>query len=159
MLDSSFLICLSNDERPEHQTAKKYYAEFIQRGIPMYLSTIVICEYEVRQRITDFGLENFLVQPFNIDEAIQGARVFDHLFSARGQGDERVSVKDDAKILSQCILGGISHFITSDTKCANRVTRLRSAATVSGLPMPIDVQQPYCSAWFNPENQAAMDFE
>lgn len=158
MLDSSFLICLSNDARTEHSTAKQYYKEFIDHGVPMFLSTIVICEYEVRQRITDLGVENFQVLPFNIDEAIHGARIFEKLFSIRVQGDDRVSVKDDAKILSQCIIGGISHFITSDTKCATRVNRIRNSGFMPGMPMSINIQDPYSSAWFNPGNQATLEY-
>lgn len=153
MLDSSFLISLSNDERPEHSTAKRFFMEFIERHVPMYLSTIAICEYEVRQRIADLGLENFLIRPFNIDDAIQSAPIFDKMHAARMQGDDRVSVKDDAKLVGQCVLAGASHFATSDTKCAERLSKLRNAGLFASLPLPINVREPFSTHWFNDGNQ------
>ncbi|AXA71393.1 hypothetical protein CE205_12640 [Achromobacter insolitus] len=153
MLDSSFLICLSTDERREHETARQYFVELIQRQVPIYLSTIAICEYEVRQRITDLGVANFLVLPFNIDDAIGSAKIFDRLFSAKSSDDDRVAVKDDAKLIGQCVLTGISHFLTSDTKCAKRIGKIRDAGVVAGLPMPIDIQEPFSPHWFNDGNQ------
>lgn len=153
MLDSSFLICLSTDERIEHQTAKQYFVELINRQVPMYVSAIAVCEYEVRQRISDLGLHNFLFVPFNIDDAIGSAKVFDRMFASRASGDDRVAVKDDAKLVGQCVLSGVSHFLTSDTKCADRLSRMRDAGTVAGLPMPVDIRTGYSSHWFNPGNQ------
>lgn len=93
----------------------------------MYLSTIVISEYEVKQRITDLGLTNFIVLPFNIDHARVTARVFDVMHAARQAGDERDAVKDDAKLLGQCVVAGITHFATDDAPCAERRVNCRSA--------------------------------
>lgn len=43
LLDTSFLISLSDPNRVHHETAKAYYREFIQRGVPMFLSTNRVC--------------------------------------------------------------------------------------------------------------------
>ncbi|MVW80202.1 hypothetical protein [Bordetella sp. 02P26C-1] len=153
MLDSSFLISLSTDERPEHLVAKRYYMAFIERGVPMFLSTIAVCEYEVRQRVDDLGLENFLILPFNIDDAIQGASLFGRMHAARTESDDRVAVKDDAKLLGQCVLAGISHFATSDTKCVNRLNSLRKSGAVTGLPLGINIRDAFSTLWFNENNQ------
>jgi len=48
LLDSSFLISLSDDNRADHEVAKQYFYAFIEKGVMMHLSTIVICEYEVK---------------------------------------------------------------------------------------------------------------
>jgi len=53
LLDTSFLITLANPARPQHETAKRYLRECIQRQIPLYLSTIVVSEFQVRQSIND----------------------------------------------------------------------------------------------------------
>jgi hypothetical protein len=55
LLDTSFLICLSSPCRPHHSLATEYFRRFIGAGVTMHLSTIVISEYEVRQRVTDLG--------------------------------------------------------------------------------------------------------
>ncbi|WP_156774119.1 hypothetical protein [Bordetella bronchialis] len=153
MLDSSFLISLSNDQRPEHPVAKRYFIEFIDRHVPMQLSTIAICEYEVKQRIADLGLENFLICPFNIDDAITGATVFSRMFASREDGEDRVAIKDDAKLVAQCVLSGASHFITSDAKCVNRLDRIRREGLLPGLPFGISVREPFNAQWFNDGNQ------
>ena len=41
----------------------------MQRQVPMYLSTIVILEFQVKQAINDLPLRNFVVLPFNVDYA------------------------------------------------------------------------------------------
>lgn len=46
LIDTSFLITLADDTRPNHEVAKKYYKDFIRRGITMRLSTIVISEFQ-----------------------------------------------------------------------------------------------------------------
>ena len=36
----------------------------------MFLSTVVISEYQVKQAINDLPLRNFIVLPFNVDHAM-----------------------------------------------------------------------------------------
>lgn len=122
----------------------------------MHLSTIVISEYEVRQRIGDLGLANFIVQPFNIDDAITTARIFDVLHVARQAGDGRDAVKDDAKLLGQCVVGGITHFATDDEPCARRIAAARSKGTIAGLPHAISLHEPFWEGWFSEGNQGTL---
>ncbi|SDC19461.1 hypothetical protein SAMN05216345_101878 [Cupriavidus sp. YR651] len=156
LLDTSFLICLSTPSRTNHQTAKTYYQNFIARGVTMFLSTIVISEFEVRQRVTDLDLHNFIVKPFNYDDACTAGRLFERGFAAKAPGDDRVAVKDDIKLLAQCMTGGIEHFITDDGPCTRRVAALRSTGTVASLPHAICIQDPFSDAWFAEGNQASL---
>ncbi|MGF6793101.1 hypothetical protein [Paraburkholderia sp. 35.1] len=119
----------------------------------MHLSTIVISEYEVRQRINDLGLRNFIVMPFNIDEAITAAKVFSVMHAQRETGDERDAVKDDAKLLGQCVAGGITHFVTDDAPCAQRISKFRGQASITGLPHAISLHDPFWEGWFSDGNQ------
>lgn len=153
LLDTSFLICLSSPSRPHHALAKEYFRRFIGAGVTMHLSTIVISEYEVRQRVTDLGLANFIVQPFNIDEAIMTAQVFSVMHPARTADDERDAVKDDAKLLGQCVVGGITHFATDDVKCVQRIGAARKQGLIAGLPHPISLHESFFEGWFSNDNQ------
>lgn len=153
LVDTSFLICLSTTSRPHHEVAKEYLQRFISAGVMMHLSTIVISEFEVRQRVTDLGLSNFVVVPFNIEHAIVTARVFEHMSADRQGGDSRVAVKDDAKLIGQCVAGGISHFITDDVPCARRLESLRSKGMLAGLPHAISLHGGFWEGWFNESNQ------
>lgn len=141
LLDTSFLICLSSPSRPHHDIAKQYFQRFIATEVTMHLSTIVVSEYEVRQPISDLGLENFIVLPFNIDDAIATARVFDVMHSARRSGDGRDAVKDDAKLLGQCVVAGITHLATDDEPCAKRI----AAARASGI-RPVCLNPSACTS-------------
>lgn len=119
----------------------------------MHLSTIVISEYEVKQSISDLGLRNFIVLPFNIDDAVATAKVFPVMHAVRKTGDERDAVKDDAKLLGQCVVGGITHFATDDVKCAQRMTSARGLGTIAGLPHAICLDEPFWEGWFSEGNQ------
>lgn len=156
LLDTSFLICLSSPSRPHHDIAKQYFQRFIATEVTMHLSTIVVSEYEVRQPISDLGLENFIVLPFNIDDAIATARVFDVMHSARRSGDGRDAVKDDAKLLGQCVVAGITHFATDDEPCAKRIAAARASGIMAGLPQPISLHEPFWEGWFADGNQGTL---
>ena len=78
----------------------------------MYLSTIVISEFQVKQAINDLPLRNFVVLPFNIDHAMRCGLLIRNV--ARDPADDRVRVKDDFKLIAQCECEGISHLISED---------------------------------------------
>ncbi len=149
MLDSSFLISLSDDGRDDHEVAKAYFYAFMENSVMMHLSTIVICEFEVKQRITDLGLHNFIILPFNYDDAMAGAAAFSVMHPTRVKNDDRAAVSADAKILGQCITGGISFFATGDQKCCARIEGMRGQASGLLLPQPISTKLPYDGSWFN----------
>ena len=121
----------------------------------MYLSTIVASEFQVKQDIVDLPLENFIVLPFNINHAIPCAALCANGLESRPDEYSRVSAKDDFKLLGQCQIEGITHFITDDKKCANLVSNLRSTGSWATLPMPIYVGNLFDSTFFNPANQSA----
>jgi len=112
LLDTSFLISFSDPTRPNHLTAVRYYKECAQRQVPMYLSTIVISEYQVRQAINDLPLRNFIVLPFNVDHAMSCGLLIRRV--QRDPADDRVRVKDDFKLIAQCECEGITHLLTED---------------------------------------------
>lgn len=112
LLDTSFLITFADPNRPHHEIANQYFFECAKRGIPMFLSTIVISEFSVVQPITDLPLGNFHVLPFNVDHAIHCGRLIAEF--PRDKGDDRVKVKDDFKIIAQCDLDGVTHLFTED---------------------------------------------
>nr|WP_315592951.1 hypothetical protein [uncultured Cupriavidus sp.] len=156
LLDTSFLICLSSPSRPHHRIAKQYFQRFIAAEVTMHLSTIVVSEYEVRQRIGDLGLGNFIVLPFNIDDAVTTAKIFSVMHAARQTTDGRDAVKDDAKLLGQCVVGGVTHFATDDGPCARRIAEARGNGTIVGLPHAICLHDPFWEGWFSQGNQGTL---
>lgn len=131
LLDTSFLISLSDPGRANHGVADRYFREFKKQRIPMYLSAIVASEFQVRQPVTDLPLRSLIVLPFNIDHAMRCGELT--ALGARDSGDDRVRVKDDLKLIAQCAHEGISHIISEDEgTLAKYVVRLATA-----LPEPL----------------------
>jgi hypothetical protein len=146
LLDTSFLITFSDPNRVNHEVAHHYFRECVSRRIPMYLSTIAISEFEVKQRITDLPLRNFIVIPFNIEHAIQCAILFSS--TAREPEDDRVVFKDDLKLIAQCDVEGISHVLTEDVKTLKKYVERIHSGVYKALTA-VALSDGFDSAWFN----------
>jgi PIN domain nuclease of toxin-antitoxin system len=142
LLDTSFLISLSDPARKHHEVAQQYFRACIDRRVPMFLSSIVISEYQVKQAINDLPLRNFIVLPFNVDHAMACGLFLRGL--ARDADDDRVRVKDDVKLIAQCQCEGITHLLTED---ANILTKYVNRHREAGL---LDTRQILLRDGFEP---------
>ena len=145
LLDTSFLISLSDPTRSHHAAAVQYYKESVHRQVPMYLSTIVISEFQVKQAINDLPLRNFVVLPFNVDHAMRCGLIIRQM--ARDPEDDRVRVKDDFKLLAQCDCEAISHLISED---ASTLAKYLDRARDAGLAATkvVLLRDGFDAAWF-----------
>ena len=143
--DTSFLISLSDPARAHHATAVQYYKECVHRQVPMYLSTIVISEFQVKQAINDLPLRNFVVLPFNVDHAMCCGLIIRQM--TRDPEDDRVRVKDDFKLLAQCDCETISHLISED---ASTLAKYLDRARDAGLATTkvVLLRDGFDTAWF-----------
>lgn len=145
LLDTSFLISFSDSTRPNHSVAMTYYRECVRREVPMYLSTIVISEFQVKQAINDLPLRNFVVLPFNVDHAMKCGLNIRNM--VRDPQDDRVRVKDDFKLLAQCDCEAISHLISEDASTlAKYLDRARDAGLTT--TQAVLLRDGFDSAWF-----------
>jgi predicted nucleic acid-binding protein len=132
LLDTSFLITLSDPARERHDVALRYYKECISRHVPMMLSSVVISEFHVRQSVNDLELRNFIVLPFNVDHAMSCGLLLREMLANREHAEDRVRVKDDMKLAAQCQCEGISHILTEDANTLVRyVARFRDLGRMS----------------------------
>jgi hypothetical protein len=145
LLDTSFLISLSDPTRSHHAVAEHYYKECIARRVPMFLSTVVISEYQVKQAINDLPLRNFIVLPFNVDHAMACGLLVRAV--PRDAGDDRVRVKDDFKLIAQCQCDGFSHVLSEDASTLTKyVQRFRESGHVE--TRSILLRDGFDAAWF-----------
>lgn len=107
-----FLITLADSSRRHHAVGWRYFDECAHRGVIMYLSAIVIAEFSVRQSIEDLGLRHFIALSFTSAHAIEAGRIYNYI--QRDGQDGRVAVKDDIKLISQCLGSGIDAVLTED---------------------------------------------
>lgn len=125
LLDTSFLISLNNNDRPNHETAKQYYKYLLEQNIPIYFSSIVAAEFAIKEPITDLPLKNFRILPFNIPDSIESATIW-NLLGGHTSGDNRGVARDDVKIIAQALREGIPFILTEDTRTLHRdCNRLR----------------------------------
>ncbi|MCD2339378.1 hypothetical protein LRH25_03385 [Ideonella azotifigens] len=123
----------------------RYFRECVQRQVPMYLSSIVISEFQVKQAINDLPLRNFVVLPFNVDHAMR-CGILVRQFQ-RDAEDDRVRVKDDFKLIAQCDCEGITHLLSED---AGTLVKYVARSQVPGAPSTRTVllKDGFDTAWF-----------
>ena len=114
LLDTSYLITLAGASRAHHETARRYWRHFTENQIPMFLSTIVVSEFCVKQEIDPQILRCCIVLPFNWDDA-QRVALLDWK-SHRPPGVERDALKDDIKIIAQAARVDAEYVITDDSE-------------------------------------------
>ncbi len=114
VVDTSYLITLADLERPNHKTAERHWIYFKENEWPVFLPTIVVSEFCVKQKIPDKILRSCIVLPFNWDDAMFAAELD---FSRGRQADEnRDALKDDVKILAVAEVNEAAFVITDDSK-------------------------------------------
>ncbi|NJN00651.1 MAG: type II toxin-antitoxin system VapC family toxin, partial [Aquincola sp.] len=123
LADTSFLISLAKPQERNHVAALAYFKACLERGVPLYLSTIVVAEFSIKQSVLDLELRNFIGLPFNIDHAMKAGQIWNLL--DRQADDAKSVVKDDVKLIAQCACeSGISHLLTGDERLAKRLRAL-----------------------------------
>ena len=154
VLDTSFLITLAGADRAHHAAARSYWKHFSETGTPIYLPTIVASEFCVRQEIPPEILRSCVVLPFNWDDAMKAASL--DLRSLRQEGQSRVALKDDLKIIAQAIVKDAAYLITDDNDTFFRYAAgLRT--TDQSTFKPIKLKDGFDRAHFRPNGQR--DFE
>jgi len=118
ILDTSYLITLADPARANHQAARRYWQYFTEEGVPLYLPTIVVSEFCLRQEIPPEILRSCVVLPFNWDDAIEAAAL--DFTRMERQGESRAALKDDVKIIAQAIVKEAAWVITDDQNSFHR---------------------------------------
>jgi hypothetical protein len=155
VLDTSFLITLADPTRRNHDTARRFWREFAGRGIPVYLPTIVVSEFCIKQDIPPEIRRACVVLPFNWDDAIQTAKL-DFSKAPRSPG-ERIAIKDDAKIIAQGIVQNAGWIITDDADTLYKwAERIRTDGKSEMRPIKLD--DGFDPSFFEPNGQRKIDY-
>jgi predicted nucleic acid-binding protein len=121
LLDTSFLITLADRNRSHHETARRYWRYFLESHVPMFLSTIVVSEFCIKQEIPPDMLRCCVVLPFNWDDALRAAKL--DWKRLRPAGVERDALKDDIKIIAQAGRVDAEFVVTDDADSFFRYCR------------------------------------
>lgn len=146
VLDTSFLITLADAARPHHDVARRYWQHFTEQGLPMYLPTIVVSEFCIRQEIPPDILRACVVLPFNWDDAIKAAGLEFSKFNR--EGGSRDALKDDVKIIAQAMVKDAALVITEDAKTLFKFSEQLVLAGTAKF-RPIKLEDGFDLAFFN----------
>lgn len=133
LCDTGFLIRLNQPQDPLHANARGYLKHLLAGDHRLYVSTIALAEYAVRDKIENLPMRYFRVIPFNIDHAQKAGEFACIVFSQRDQIPveitQRVIIPNDTKMFAQAdVTTAITHYLTADQKC-EVVYRLVDAST------------------------------
>lgn len=134
LCDTSFLIRWAKPGDALHSAAGDYLRFLVEGGHELYVSTVALAEYAVRDNIANLPLRYLRVLPFNFDHAHRAGEFARAVFQARRslpvQLDQRAIVPNDTKMFAQAdIEPAITHYLTADKECEKVYGLLKSAIT------------------------------
>lgn len=109
LVDTCFLISLVNAGDAQHPQAKEYFMHFMAEGIDLHLSIISLSE--LMQKQEPEILENFKILTFGLAEVEAQRRHFDRSDASGLPAQQKVSVKDDIKIVATCLAHNIKSVV------------------------------------------------
>lgn len=123
LLDTSFCIRLLKNNDSLHQNAKDYFKYFLDQKVEIYLSSIVIAEYSVKDDANNLPLEFSKIIPFDFFDGKIAGEFHSILINNKGQvtNIERNVIKDDCKLIAQIFNRNIGAYITKDRKSFGQI--------------------------------------
>lgn len=128
ILDTSYLISLADSARKNHGVAKEYFKAAIGSETRLLVPTVVVAEFERKQPLSDLGLHNFVMLPFNFDDAQTAAELAKLV---KPSDKERLSFSTDLKIIAHAVRTRSMAILTEDEKTMVKyVDSLRAAGRI-----------------------------
>jgi len=124
LLDNSFVTRLLKSDDELHQNVVDYFEYFLQEGIELFLSTIVISEYAVADDPDNLlALDAFQILEFDYADAKTAGEYFAFLKDDSGirATEERRVIINDLKMFAQIKTRGIQAFATKDRKALRKM--------------------------------------
>ena len=123
LLDTSFCIRLLKSNDDLHQNAKDYFKYFLEKKIEIFLSSIVVAEYSVKDDPANLPLEFVKIIPFDFFDGKTAGEFHSILLNNKDQvaNIERNVIKDDCKLMAQVFNRNIRGYITKDRKSFSQI--------------------------------------
>jgi len=123
----------------------------------MYLSTIVISEFQQKQPITDLiNSGKYIPLPYNYDHAIKTSEIAFNLGGMDRRGASSPKYKDDLKLMGQAASENIDYIITEDKSTLARYCSKLSKANLF-KPKVIIIENGFDISIFNDGQTMLLD--
>ncbi len=156
VVDTSYLICLADTSRPNCQHARRYWQHFREQKIAVYLSTIVVSEFCIKQSVNDLNhLKPFVTLPFNWNHAVKSAEL--NFSTVKRKNKMRDALKDDYKIIAQAMVVQAGWIISEDEDLCGNVKQMQ--ASRSAHLRAINLNDGFDLSHFNAAGQRHLNFE
>ena len=125
LLDTSFCIRLLKKDEPLHQNAIEYFEYFLEQKIELYISTIAIAEYSVKDDPANLPLKMMKIIPFDFFDGKTVGEFHSILIEQKDKIEnvDRNIVKDDCKLIAQLYNRKIEGYITKDRKSFSQIIK------------------------------------
>lgn len=133
LMDTSFFIRFLKNDDPLFKNADDYYRFFIEKDIPMIISTITIAEYCVGGDINELPLRDLQILPFSVKHAQKAGEFAKIVFynKEKLKLSERNIIPNDTKLFSQAdVENQISYYISSDIESFKIYNLLKKETSV-----------------------------
>jgi len=143
MLDTSFCIRLLKKDDALHQNAVEYFEYFLQEKVELFLSSIVIAEYSVKDDPHNLPLKTMRIVPFDFFDAKRAGEFHNILLENKSalKKIDRLVIKDDCKILAQIANRNIDAYITKDRSSFSKIIAPIQKQTSLNIKL-IDLETP-----------------
>lgn len=120
LLDTSFFFRLLDSNDILNSNAKAYYNYMLVNNFELYISTIAIAEFCVRNPIEHLPLKVLRVMPFNIFHTEEAGHIYGIILKEKERrGAERLKrevVQNDSKQFGQAVYEAIDWYVSADTE-------------------------------------------
>jgi predicted nucleic acid-binding protein len=137
LLDTSFCIRLLKKDEPLHQNAIDYFQYFLEQKIELYISTIAIAEYSVKDDPNNLPLKMVKIIPFDFLDGKTAGEFHSILLEQKNKAQDidRNIVKDDCKLIAQLFNRKIEGYITKDHKSFGQI--IKPITETKGFPIEL----------------------
>lgn len=132
LLDTSFFLRLLDDSDPLCKNAEGYYRYFLEKEVPMIVSTVATGEFCVKGSLEELPMKNLQILPYNLPHSERAGTFANILFTARNEGDlkvDRTIIPNDVKMFAQADWSQkISYYLTSDAESEKMIAALNDSS-------------------------------
>jgi len=118
LLDTSFFLRLLDESDPLCKNAEGYYRYFLEKELPMMISTIATGEFCVKGSLDELPMKDLRILPYNLPHSLIAGKFAKILFEFRNSGKldvDRVIIPNDVKMFAQANSEDIiGYYVTSD---------------------------------------------